>query len=143
MPQRRPNALLHYQLDPHATLTTSEIGAERLIEAARARHSVIVHASTSEVYGDPTVHPQPESYWGKVNLARQVVELAAADVPIVLRRLPADDPKRRCPDITNARALLDFEPRIDLRRGLELTIADFRRRMGEGPVERPDAGPTA
>ena len=41
--------------------------AERLIDLARGRSCRIVHASTSEVYGDPTVHPQPESYWGNVN----------------------------------------------------------------------------
>jgi len=62
-----PASPVHYQHDPHATFTTSVLGALRLIEMARGRQCTIVHASTSEVYGDPTVHPQPESYWGNVN----------------------------------------------------------------------------
>jgi UDP-glucuronate decarboxylase len=62
-----PASPLHYQRDPYATFTTSVLGAQRLIEMARDSRCVIVHASTSEVYGDPAVHPQPESYWGHVN----------------------------------------------------------------------------
>jgi UDP-glucuronate decarboxylase len=62
-----PASPIHYQRDPYATFTSSVLGAQRLIEMARGRACRIVHASTSEVYGDPTVHPQPESYWGNVN----------------------------------------------------------------------------
>ncbi len=62
-----PASPVHYQADPYATLTTSVLGAQRLVEHARGKRCVIVHASTSEVYGDPAVHPQPESYWGNVN----------------------------------------------------------------------------
>jgi UDP-glucuronate decarboxylase len=62
-----PASPVHYQHDPYATFTTSVLGAQRLIELARGRTCRVVHASTSEVYGDPTVHPQPESYWGNVN----------------------------------------------------------------------------
>jgi len=62
-----PASPVHYQSDPYATLTTSVLGARSLVEMARGRRCTIVHASTSEVYGDPTVHPQPESYWGNVN----------------------------------------------------------------------------
>jgi UDP-glucuronate decarboxylase len=62
-----PASPLHYQHDPYATFTTSVLGAQRLIDMARGGRCVIVQASTSEVYGDPTVHPQPESYWGNVN----------------------------------------------------------------------------
>jgi UDP-glucuronate decarboxylase len=62
-----PASPVHYQSDPHATTTTSVLGALRLVEMARGRRCAIVHASTSEVYGDPTVHPQDEGYWGNVN----------------------------------------------------------------------------
>ncbi len=62
-----PASPLHYQADPHATFTTSVLGALRLVELARGRPCTIVHASTSEVYGDPAVHPQREDYWGNVN----------------------------------------------------------------------------
>jgi UDP-glucuronate decarboxylase len=62
-----PASPIHYQSDPYATLTTSVLGALRVVEMARGRRCTIIHASTSEVYGDPTIHPQPESYWGNVN----------------------------------------------------------------------------
>jgi UDP-glucuronate decarboxylase len=62
-----PASPVHYQRDPYATFTTSVVGAMRLIELARERHCTIVQASTSEIYGDPAVHPQPEGYWGHVN----------------------------------------------------------------------------
>jgi UDP-glucuronate decarboxylase len=62
-----PASPLHYQRDPYATFTSSVLGALRLVDMARGRRCTIVHASTSEVYGDPGVHPQPESYWGNVN----------------------------------------------------------------------------
>ncbi|HVL76048.1 MAG TPA: UDP-glucuronic acid decarboxylase family protein [Noviherbaspirillum sp.] len=57
----------HYQKDPVYTTRTCVLGALNMLELAR-RHGVpILQASTSEVYGDPAVHPQPESYWGHVN----------------------------------------------------------------------------
>lgn len=62
-----PASPIHYQSDAHATFTSSVLGALRLVELARHRSCTVVHASTSEVYGDPDVHPQPESYWGHVN----------------------------------------------------------------------------
>ena len=57
----------HYQRDPLFTLTTSLEGMRRVLELAHRCGARILHASTSEVYGDPLVHPQPESYWGHVN----------------------------------------------------------------------------
>jgi UDP-glucuronate decarboxylase len=62
-----PASPAHYQRDPHATFTTSVVGALQLIEMARGRPCTLIHASTSEVYGDPQCHPQPETYWGHVN----------------------------------------------------------------------------
>jgi UDP-glucuronate decarboxylase len=62
-----PASPVHYQSDPYATLTTNVLGALRLVEHVRARRCRIVHASTSEVYGDPLEHPQRETYWGHVN----------------------------------------------------------------------------
>jgi len=56
-----------YQLDPIHTMKTSWLGALNMLELAARRGARILQASTSEVYGDPTVHPQPESYWGNVN----------------------------------------------------------------------------
>jgi UDP-glucuronate decarboxylase len=57
----------HYQFDPIQTTKTSVIGAINMLELAKRLNARILQASTSEVYGDPDVHPQPESYWGHVN----------------------------------------------------------------------------
>ncbi|TJV49269.1 MAG: SDR family oxidoreductase [Mesorhizobium sp.] len=57
----------HYQADPIHTFKTSVIGSINLLELARRHKAKIFQASTSEVYGDPLVHPQPESYFGNVN----------------------------------------------------------------------------
>lgn len=56
-----------YQADPLFTLTTSVDGMRRVLELARETGARVLHASTSEIYGDPLVHPQPETYWGHVN----------------------------------------------------------------------------
>lgn len=58
---------VRYQSDPIHTTKTSVLGALNLLELARKTGARILQASTSEVYGDPAVHPQPESYWGNVN----------------------------------------------------------------------------
>jgi UDP-glucuronate decarboxylase len=57
----------HYQFDPIHTTKTSVLGAINMLDLALRTKARILQASTSEVYGDPEVHPQPESYWGKVN----------------------------------------------------------------------------
>lgn len=62
-----PAAPIHYQHDPVATTKTSVYGAVNMLELARRSGARILQASTSEVYGDPIVHPQIESYWGNVN----------------------------------------------------------------------------
>lgn len=62
-----PASPLHYQHDPVQTTKTSVIGAINMLGLAKRTKARIFQASTSEVYGDPEVHPQPESYWGKVN----------------------------------------------------------------------------
>jgi UDP-glucuronate decarboxylase len=240
---------MHYQSDPYATFTTSVLGALRLVEHARLRRCRIVHASTSEVYGDPSEHPQREEYWGHVNpigerscydegkraaetvlhdavrvhgadarivrifntygprmafndgrvvsnfltqaingrpitlygsgeqsrsfcyvddlvegilrvalapsvsgpinlgnprectmrqLADVVMTTVGREVPIVYQPLPADDPRRRCPDISRARALLGFEPTVPLEVGLRHTHHNFveRLRLQEGTERR-------
>lgn len=244
-----PASPVQYQKDPYKTLTTSIFGVHRILLWARkwsGRHGIprIVHASTSEVYGDPLMHPQREEYWGNVNpigeracydegkraaetmlmdasrkgadvrivrifntygprmafddgravsnfvvqalkgqpitvfgdgfqtrslcyvddlidglfmaanvvkldgpvnlgnpseitildLAQKILEIIASrSVPsssrIYFKALPADDPKKRRPDITKAQKLLGFKPRIPLEEGLISTIADFDRRM--------------
>ena len=62
-----PASPIHYQYDPVQTTKTSVHGAINMLGLAKRVGARILQASTSEVYGDPEVHPQPESYWGKVN----------------------------------------------------------------------------
>jgi len=62
-----PASPVHYQRDPIQTTKTSFLGAMNLLGLAKRLNVPIMQASTSEVYGDPSVHPQPEEYWGNVN----------------------------------------------------------------------------
>lgn len=62
-----PASPVHYQFDPVQTLKTSVHGAINVLGLAKRTKAKIFQASTSEVYGDPEVHPQPEGYWGRVN----------------------------------------------------------------------------
>jgi len=238
-----PASPIHYQFDPVQTTKTSVHGAINMLGLAKRVKAKILQASTSEIYGDPNVHPQPESYRGNVNpigprscydegkrcaetlffdyyrqhglrikvarifntygprmhpndgrvisnfvvqalqgkpitvfgdgsqtrsfcyvddmiegfirlmntpddvtgpvnlgnpkeftileLAEKVIELTGSRSEIVFKPLPADDPKRRQPDITLARKLLDWEPRISLDEGLKKTIEYFDRFLSE------------
>lgn len=62
-----PASPVHYQRDPVQTIKTNVLGAVNMLGLAKRLGIPIFQASTSEVYGDPDVHPQPESYWGRVN----------------------------------------------------------------------------
>lgn len=62
-----PASPVHYQFDPVQTIKTAVHGAINMLGLAKRLKIKILQASTSEVYGDPTIHPQPESYWGNVN----------------------------------------------------------------------------
>lgn len=62
-----PASPVHYQYNPIKTVKTSVMGAMNMLGLAKRVHARILQASTSEVYGNPQVHPQPEAYWGNVN----------------------------------------------------------------------------
>lgn len=62
-----PASPVHYQHDPVSTIKTSILGTINLLELAKNNGAIFFQASTSEIYGDPEVHPQDENYWGKVN----------------------------------------------------------------------------
>jgi len=62
-----PASPIHYQYNPIKTIKTSVMGAINMLGLAKRIKAKILQASTSEVYGDPTIHPQPEEYWGNVN----------------------------------------------------------------------------
>lgn len=232
-----PASPIHYQYDPVQTTKTSVHGAINMLGLAKRTRAKIFQASTSEVYGDPIIHPQTEDYWGNVNpigmrscydegkrcaetlffdyhrqhglhikvarifntygprmhpkdgrvvsnfivqalkgqditifgnglqtrsfcfyddliqailllmetdesvpgpinignpdefsmleLAQTVIELTGSSSRLVFMPLPQDDPKQRCPDISKARAIIGWEPKVPLREGLLHTIAYF------------------
>ena len=62
-----PASPVHYQLNPIKTIKTNVIGVINILGIAKRAKAKVLQASTSEIYGDPEVHPQNESYWGKVN----------------------------------------------------------------------------
>jgi UDP-glucuronate decarboxylase len=62
-----PASPVHYQHDPVKTMKTNVLGAINMLDLALHQNARILQASTSEVYGDPELHPQPETYWGRVN----------------------------------------------------------------------------
>lgn len=233
-----PASPVHYQADPIATTRTSVLGAINMLDLAVENEARILQASTSEIYGDPHVHPQVESYWGNVNtigpracydegkrcsetlffdyhrqlgvdirvirifntygprmnpndgrvvsnfitqalrgdpitlygegqqtrsfcyvddliegmvrmmnhdaatgpinlgnpveftvreLAEIVLQLTGSKSKLVFMPLPQDDPAQRKPDISEAKAVLDWQPKVDLIDGLKETIAYFKR----------------
>ena len=247
-----PASPIHYQRDPVQTTKVSVVGAINMLGLAKRTKAKIFQASTSEVYGDPSVHPQTEDYWGNVNpigirscydegkrcaetlffdyrrqhglaikvarifntygprmhpndgrvvssfivqalrgqditifgsgeqtrsfcyvsdllagfvklmdtpndvtgpinignpveftmleLATLVIELTGSRSRIVHMPLPADDPRQRRPDISLAREKLDWEPKIQLREGLQLTIDYFDRQLA-GYAQHEPADP--
>ena len=238
-----PASPIHYQFDPVQTTKTSVHGAINMLGLSRRVRAKIFQASTSEVYGDPQVHPQQESYWGHCNpigpracydegkrcaetlffdyrrqhnvsikvarifntygphmhptdgrvvsnfivqalrnkpvtiygdgsqtrsfcyiddlieaflrimntddefigpvnignpeeftiqeLADTVITLVGSKSKIILKPLPDDDPVQRRPDITIARDILDWEPKVQLLEGLKKTITYFEGRLQE------------
>ena len=235
-----PASPVHYQHNPIKTTKTSVMGAINCLGLAKRVNARVFQASTSEVYGDPSVHPQPESYWGNVNpigirscydegkrcaetlffdyhrqnqvdirvvrifntygprmladdgrvvsnfivqalqghditvygegqqtrsfcyvddliegfvglmnqeqvvgpmnignpneftileLAQKVIEITGSKSKIVYRPMPEDDPKQRKPDITQAQAVLGWEPKIQLEAGLKKTIEHFAQSL--------------
>jgi len=110
-----PASPVHYQKNPIKTIKTSVIGALNMLELASHNNAAIFQASTSEVYGDPLVHPQVEDYWGNVN-------------PIGVRS--CYDEGKRC-----AETLF-----FDYRREHKLTIKVGRIFNTYGPNMHPDDG---
>lgn len=246
-----PASPVHYQFDPVQTTKTSVMGAINMLGLAKRVKAKILQASTSEVYGDPTVHPQPEEYWGNVNpigfrscydegkrcaetlifdyvrqhkvaakvvrifntygprmhpndgrvvsnfivqalngvditlygdgsqtrsfcyvddliegiirmmatdkettgpinignpteftireLAEMVVDITGSTSKLIFAPLPSDDPRQRQPDISKAKKVLDWEPKIALRQGLIKTVAYFDELLSTGAILKPTA----
>jgi UDP-glucuronate decarboxylase len=241
-----PASPVHYQYNPVKTIKTNVLGTLYMLGLAKRVKARLLLASTSEVYGDPEIHPQSEDYRGNVNpigprscydegkrvaetlafdyhrqnnvdirvarifntygprmlendgrvvsnfvvqslknqsltvygdgsqtrsfcyvsdlveglmrlmngshvgpinlgnpgeytilqLAQAVQKMVNPDAEIIFKPLPQDDPRRRRPDITKAKSLLDWEPTVALQEGLKLTVDDFRDRLA-APEEQP------
>src|ERR1019366_7864330 len=104
-----PASPINYQFDPVQTTKTSVHGAINMLGLAKRLKAKILQASTSEVYGDPTVHPQTEDYWGNVNPigprscydeGKRCAETLFFDYWRQHRPRPEDDPRQRRPDIS-------------------------------------------
>ena len=176
-----PASPIDYLKIPIQTLKVGAMGTHNLLGLAKAKGARILVASTSEVYGDPLVHPQTEEYWGNVNpvgprgvydeakrymesitmayhtfhqvetriirifntygprmrlndgneislkdFAEEVLKLTGSSVKIVYKDLPVDDPKQRQPDITKAKTLLGWSPKVDRAEGLKKTYDYFK-----------------
>jgi len=110
-----PASPVHYQADPFATVTTSALGAIRLVDQARRSKCRLVHASTSEVYGDPLEHPQREEYWGHVNCAG---ERACYDEgKRVAETILMDERRTHGADVRIVRIFNTYGPRMQLNDG--------------------------
>ena len=110
-----PASPVHYQLDPVQTVKTNVHGTINILGLAKRTHARVLQASTSEVYGDPEVHPQVEEYWGRVN-------------PIGPRA--CYDEGKRCAETL----FFDYQRQ----HGLEIKVARIFNTFG--PRMRPDDG---
>ena len=110
-----PASPVHYQYNPIKTIKTSVMGAINVLGLAKRVKAKVLQASTSEIYGDPSVHPQPETYWGNVN-------------PIGIRS--CYDEGKRC-----AETLF-----MDYHRQNDVSIKIIRIFNTYGPLMNPDDG---
>lgn len=104
-----------YQHDPLFTLETNYVGMRNLLELARENKATILQASTSEVYGDPAIHPQVESYWGNVNCFG--VRSCYEEGKRVAETLTLEYARRYGVQIKIVRIFNTYGPRMDLKDG--------------------------
>ncbi len=135
-----PASPVHYQHDPVQTTKTSVHGAINMLDLARRSKARIFQASTSEVYGDPQVHPQKESYWGNVNPNGLRVCYIDDVVDAILRLMETDKAVTGPVNIGNPAevAIRDLAERI-LRITGSSSPVEFRRLPSDDPQQRrPD-----
>ncbi len=105
-----PASPIHYQYDPVKTIKTSVLGTLHLLGLAKRLKARILQASTSEIYGDPGVHPQPETYWGHVNPIG--TRSCYDEGKRVAETLLMDDHRQNGVDIRIARIFNTYGPRM-------------------------------
>src|SRR2546421_278138 len=155
-----PASPLDYLELPIQTLKVGALGTHNALGLARAKGAKFLLASTSEGYGSQTrsfqyITDLIDGVWrlmqAAVNepvnlgnpqemtlleLAKRILRLTGSRSEIVFRPLPMDDPKVRQPDITRARMLLGWEPRVDTDEGLRLTVEWFKGKLTAKPDRR-------
>ena len=114
-----PASPIHYQNDPVQTLKTSVHGAINILGLAKRVKARVLQASTSEVYGDPEVHPQPEEYWGRVNPIG--IRACYDEGKRAAETLFFDYHRQHKVDIRVARIFNTFGPRMSLNDGRVVT----------------------
>jgi UDP-glucuronate decarboxylase len=114
-----PASPIHYQNDPVQTLKTSVHGAINLLGLAKRTNSRILQASTSEIYGDPEIHPQEESYWGRVNPIG--IRACYDEGKRAAETLFYDYHRQHSVDIRVARIFNTYGPRMSLNDGRVIT----------------------
>ena len=114
-----PASPIHYQNDPVQTLKTSVHGAINILGLAKRVKARVLQASTSEVYGDPEVHPQPEEYWGRVNPIG--IRACYDEGKRAAETLFFDYHRQHDVDIRVARIFNTFGPRMALNDGRVIT----------------------
>jgi UDP-glucuronate decarboxylase len=110
-----PASPVHYQYNPVKTVKTSVMGTINMLGLAKRVKARILQASTSEVYGDPTVHPQPETYWGNVNCIG--LRSCYDEGKRVAETLMMDYHRQNQVDIRIARIFNTYGPRMALKDG--------------------------
>ena len=148
-----PASPVHYQSNPVQTLRTCVLGSFNVLELARRTGATVLLASTSEVYGDPAVHPQDESYWGNVNPVgpracydegKRCAEAAVLQLPRAARPAgqvarifntygPACSPTTAGSSPTSSCRPCTGEPLRGVRRRLADPLVLLRRRPRRGP----------
>ena len=114
-----PASPIHYQNDPVQTLKTSVHGAINILGLAKRVKARVLQASTSEIYGDPEVHPQPEEYWGRVNPIG--IRACYDEGKRAAETLFFDYHRQHKVDIRVARIFNTFGPRMSLNDGRVVT----------------------
>ena len=114
-----PASPIHYQNDPVQTLKTNVHGAINILGLAKRINARVLQASTSEVYGDPEVHPQPEEYWGRVNPIG--IRACYDEGKRAAETLFFDYHRQNNVDIRVARIFITFGPRMALNDGRVVT----------------------
>jgi len=110
-----PASPIHYQFNPVRTIQANVLGVTNMLELARRTRARILQASTSEVYGDPTVHPQKEDYWGNVNPIG--IRSCYDEGKRVAETLMMDYHRQHKVDICIARIFNTYGPRMALNDG--------------------------